>query len=291
MNHTQPQENNDRPESVSHRVLDAIETKKLKPKPRWEFLLKRSVLWGAGAVSIVVGGLAVGAAIFALEHSGFKYRAATHASLFSFIMTTLPYLWIIMLAAFSGIAYYNIRHTEGGYRYPLVAIVSLSVLGSIALGTISYAAGFGEWLDEHAPVFAPFYHPVFEIQEELWGHPEEGRLVGTVTDFSEEDGVLTVEAFDGTMWRVLTDDLREPDLEALKNFETVRIVGVPTTTLGVLHACFVLPWEFVDTLPRPDARVRFDTLFDVMDEREPRDERSTECKDVRPYQALIKLQR
>lgn len=278
-------------ESVSKRVLEAIEEKKITPTARWKFLLRRSVLWGTGALAVIVGAVAVAAALYSLEHSGFRYYAVTHTSLASFLISTLPYVWIIALAAFSWIAYYNIRHTEGGYRYPFAIIISLSVLGSVGLGTLLYADGLGRVIDERAGNFAPFYTPTVMVQKELWHHPEDGRLAGEVVSFSEEEGVLVVRTFDGILWRVLTEDLREPDIEALKAFEAVRVVGVPTTSAETLHACFILPWEFIDMPPHPEPRKLFEEFLESKGERMSEFERSSECKGVRPYQAIIRIQK
>ena len=55
--------------SISKKILQKIRKEQIKPKPKWEFLLKNYVFWGAFILSIIVGGLASSVAIFRLVNN------------------------------------------------------------------------------------------------------------------------------------------------------------------------------------------------------------------------------
>jgi hypothetical protein len=46
------------------KLLEKIKEEKIAPKPRWTFLLKESVVWGAGSLALIVGGLVTAVVIY-----------------------------------------------------------------------------------------------------------------------------------------------------------------------------------------------------------------------------------
>lgn len=262
-------------------VLARIEREKVVPRPRLTFLLRDSVVWGLWGLSVAVGAAAVAAALFAFANAGFSYHAATHDSLFEFLVDVLPWVWLLALAAFVALSYYNFRHTRRGYRHSLLAVLGGSVAASVLLGGVLYATGLGETFEERLGRHLPFGQPVFMRQQAFWNNPERGLLAGEVVRVDVAQGEFTLAVFNDGEWVVRTEDLHEPDLKALASFPRVRVAGVLVEE-KVFHGCMVFPWRedeesgIVRPTPPPPER----TIADV---------RSTLCKDVRPYRALIKL--
>ena len=273
--------------NLSLKVLDRIEESQVTPTPKWHFLLQNNVFWGAWVVSVLIGAASIAATLFTFSNAGWALYTATHNSLLELIVEVLPYLWVLVLVAVVAIAYYNVRHTQRGYRYPLWAIIGASITASLVGGIVLHGFGLGQDIDERAGKHIPLYRPALAQQQELWNNPTRGLLAGEVSSVTD-DGNFVLTTFDDEEWTVDGEDLREHDLEALEG-GTVRVVGLPTRAEGkVLHACFVIPWEVHggrEHKPMPVKRIAAEVR-----ERNIRGERSNECKGVRPYDTLQKLQ-
>lgn len=289
-------------QSFAAKVLDRIEEEKVIPRARWHFLLRNVVLWSLWIASVVVGAMAVAAAIFFVMNFQWRLYMATHESLSSFVVASLPYAWIVTLILFTLLAYENIRHTKRGYRYPLWVIVALNITGSALGGVVLYAVGGGQFVDETIGGRIPMHRPFFAMEKERWMQPERGLLAGAVEGVHDEQGTLTLRAFDATEWTIETASLHDIDWKVINDFSEVRIVGVPvatTTSDGsherLLHACFVLPWEVHGRMgPVPPPPVGFGErprggMKRMIAERNEGEERSNECKDVRLYETLQAL--
>ncbi len=186
------------------RLLDKMKAENLSPKPRWRFLLKNYVVWISGALALLIGAAAVSVIAFLGRYHDWRLYAAAKASAWEIIILALPYFWLIFLAIFVFIVYYNFKHTRGGYRYPLAVIVSGSILASLLLGLFFFRLGLGRAIDDLLGARAPFYREVINPQMGFWLNPEDGRLVGIVQAQSEE-GTLAVADPEGNIWEVELD--------------------------------------------------------------------------------------
>jgi hypothetical protein len=282
-------------EPVAMRVLDRITREQLRPLPRSRFIIQNVGLWVFGALSILFGAIAAAAGLFAFANAGWRYYVATHDNLFTFIIQTAPFLWLITLAVFAVIGYELFRHTQGGYRYRFSVVVVASVVASFALGGALYAFGLGEIIEETIGAHVPFYQPAIMAEQALWDHPERGLLAGRVVSLAPDFSSFTLLSFDGSLWSVDGDDLRHMDEETIARGGLVRIVGVPlasttattTSAEGPFHACFVFPWEVYGAFTATHTSMPFTHL---PNERNVSAERSEECKGVRPYAPLRALE-
>jgi len=267
-------------EPLSERILARIERERLRPRPRWEFILKNIIFWGLGGLAIVFGAAAVSAGIFEAANADWQFWEATHATFFDFVLSVAPILWGIALLLFIAVGYYNIRRTKTGYRYPLSILALGAVLTSGGLGLGLYAGGVGRAVEEGIGSVAPFYHPILLEERAWWQEPARGALAGTVVSVASGTNAFILQDFSGALWQVDGDDLRTPDIAMLLPGALVRVVGVPAaTTTAIFHACFVFPWG------APGSFV----LIASSSERTPPLARSEECKGIRPYGALKAL--
>lgn len=278
-------------DSLMERVLHRIDTEDLSPKAKWVFMVRNGGFWVLGVVSIVVGALAFSAALFEIENADWLLFPATHSNFLSFFLETAPFWWAFVLLLFVGLGYENIRHTKRGYRYPLSLIVAGAILTSVTIGTVLYAAGLGERVEEGFGDHPPFYRPIIMVERSGWEHPENGVLGGTVLSASSTLATFTLQDFSGVVWTVDDDDLGPPDLTAVARGGEVRVVGVPMTgSTTTFHACFVFPWQphgtFISTSEPPPT-----AFFASTSEINAAPERSEECRDIRPYEALHDLPR
>lgn len=234
--------------TLAHDVLAHIEEEHIAPKPRWHFLIKDYVVWATGIASLVVGSVAVSVIIFAAVNSDFAYRHLLSRGPFEHIVQLLPVLWIVLLAVFVALAYYNFKHTKHGYRHRLIAVVSTSILISIAAGTGLYAAGASQIADYAVSRALPF-HPAFdEKRQALWVQPERGLLAGYVVSI-EDSGDLAFEDFEGKNWNISTEDLNEREKGLFAHIDTVSIIGEQISD-DEFRACLVRPWMIKGESPQ-----------------------------------------
>ncbi len=274
------------------RVLNRIKIEGVHPRPRWEFLLKNYLFWAVGALAVALGAVAFSAALFEIENTTWRLYLVTHSDLFSFMLSVVPFLWILALAVFVLIGYFNIRHTKRGYRYPLSLIAIGAVLTSVTLGGALYAGGYGGQIEESIGSFPPFYRPILEQERNWWLNPTKGLLGGVVVSAASSSPLgFVLKDFSGHLWKIDASDLRGIDLTVLARGGMVRIVGVPiagaSASSTIFHACFVFPWRVfglgAPALTPPIA------IFSSSTERILSIARNSECRGIRPYKQLRTL--
>ena len=278
--------NNREDDGLAKRVLERIDSERLAPRPRWEFIAKSYFFWTLGALAVVLGALAVAATLFEITNVDWRLSVATHSSPLSFFLATAPFFWVIALALFILIGYVNVRRTNHGYRYSLTIIALGAVLTSLALGSGLYTAGLGRAIEEVIGDHPPFYRPILFAERSWWLAPEKGLLGGQIVSATPGDAFFVIHDFTGRTWEVDGSDLHTPDLETIARGGIVRIVGLPVSaTSSAFHACFVFPWEthgdlHNGQLPPPTTATPPDKGMAATSTQ------SDLCKDIHPYQQL-----
>jgi len=246
MTHKQPQQNTPQAESsLPSVVLGRIEKESLSPRARWQFLAIDCVIWGAWLVTVVLGAMSVAVLLYMGGYAWFALYEATHPNSWTFFFDILPYIWISMFVCMGILAYFNMRHTKRGYKYPLwwmvVSSVVLSVIGGIAL----HMLGIGYMIDTQMDKTMPNYVSLEHSEAQVWQHPAEGRLLGVFSTMDEKDELYVFTDTNTQQWSIQTIELRVADRELLSSGSTVRVLGTITDEVqGLFHACGVFPWMF-----------------------------------------------
>ena len=243
---------------LANAVLDRIEKDRIAPTPQWQFLFHESFMWGLWVASVLIGAVAVSVMIFVSLSAGYSFYEATHESELSFFIEVLPYIWILTFVAMIGLAYFNIRHTKKGYRYPLWQLVISSLLLSLFGGALLHNAGLGYLIDNEISQNAPMFRSLSRIEAQMWQAPEKGRMLGVL---ETEGGVFT--AVDGTEWKIDTTELMARDLELLQSGEQVRVIGmIATSAEPYFYGCAVVPWMFEKPMPISELRAERDIFME-----------------------------
>lgn len=214
--------------NLSKKVLDEIKKKAIHPKPKWEFLLKDYVFWGAYVVLILVGSLAASVTIFRIFTNEWAFYRHFDDNLLVFTFRTLPYFWCLLLVIFVFIAYYNFQHTKRGYKYSFPLILGSSFVISVVLGAAFFGIGIAEELEDKALHNLPLYEDfAFRPQLERWSNAEKGVLGGEILSISENDS-LNLENFQGEEWKILIEKVEDEEKKSLNTGMIIRIIGNKT---------------------------------------------------------------
>lgn len=186
---------------ISREAFDEIKEKHIKPKPKWEFILKEYVIWIFAGASFLVGSLAVAVIIHMIRNNDWDLYERVSGNLPSFIFATLPYFWLLLLSAFIALAYYNFKHTKSGYRFSLRLLVAGSILASVFLGVFFYNFGLGWTIDKAFSARLPFYDRLIFHRRMIWDNPERGMMAGrVVSDLGGGD--FRLRDLDDKIWMI-----------------------------------------------------------------------------------------
>lgn len=210
--------------TISQEVLEKIQAGKITPKPKWQFLLKDSVVWGAGFTCVLVGALSTAVIIHMVTTSDFDLYASSNGSLPAYIFASMPYFWLVILALFILLAQYNVKHTKGGYRYSLPTIILAVIGASVVFGAAFHFMKIGRAIDYAFEEKVPYYAEVFAPRHKPWSHPEQGTLTGRIIDI-ENNTTIEIVDVNGEQWIIITEYAERVDYDQLREDRVVRAVG------------------------------------------------------------------
>lgn len=250
-------------EKFSDKIISKIEEKKLKPKPRWEFVFKNYFLWIIGSLSLFFGALSFSLIIYLFNSSGEIFSDRFGASFWEVFLTVVPIFWLIFLALFVFLFYLNLKKTKKAYRHSPLLIIVVGLIASLALGASFYMLGFGKKLDNilgknmNPFVYGHFMNP----QLEFWSDPESGRLAGIVSEIGDSKNLFLVDK-DSNEWLIYYD---EAEFRHIVNIEK----GLPIRCFGEIiednqfKALRIMPMHSAnDFFERPGIRKQLeDPLF------------------------------
>jgi len=231
-------------EKLCDKVLCEIKEGKIKPKPRWQFLLEDYFIWLFFLISLFLGALAFCATLHILFSNDWDLYLYLHTTLAGHIFASIPYVWLALLALFIGVAQYNFKHTKSGYRRETYVIIGLSVAGSLILGAFLHTLGAGEKIENAFAANVPHYEKFSFSNErkDIWSRPEIGLLGGKIIFVIDENN-FELKDFDGRGWRVEENkETVERGPFEIKAGEMVKIIGLKKKDF-VFWAREIRPWR------------------------------------------------
>jgi len=188
--------------NISDQVFKQIKENKIKPKPRWYFLTKNYFIWSMFGISIILGSFAFSMILFIIKQLDWDIYHYIGDSFLKTVFISLPYLWLIFLILFIGVAYYNFIHTKRGYRFRFVSILLISLIFSILLGTVLYSNGLSKNLENIFSEKIPYYNRLVYTCEKQWMQPERGLLAGTIIETGLPDNNFILMDLDNNRWKI-----------------------------------------------------------------------------------------
>lgn len=212
--------------SLSQEIIGKIKHDHIAPVPRWHFLLKSYAYWLFLGMSIILGSLSFSVIVHILRTGDLGMLKHLQGNIFTSSVMLLPYFWFFSLCVCELVAYYNWKHTRGGYRFRRRWIMFSSVAASVLFGSGLYAMGMGEAIDETMARSIPFYdQSKHSARRQIWMQPERGLLVGKIIQVGPQEGVILIEDEGGNSWMVKKSVTPLPPPVGIKKGKVVKIVG------------------------------------------------------------------
>lgn len=206
-------------------TLKKIETQHIAPEPRWRCSIRKYGLWMIFWVVLILGAISFSVAFDNSSNLDWDLYQFMHQSQLAYFLSVVPYFWIILIAIFSIVAFFEIRRTETGYRYSWLKIFMITFGGILMLWVFMFFLGFGGKFNSLLKDEVPFYgrHMVV-TKESQWMQPAKGFLAGTIISASEKK--LEINDLDGNDWNIDIDDktLIKPSVDIYPE-ETIKIIG------------------------------------------------------------------
>ena len=209
---------------LSHKII----SEHITPRSKFMTILIQILLWIPWLFVTLIGIVGVAGIIFTVAYSGWKYYGAIGIPPFLYAMQTVSVVWIMCLALFSAIAIKAFRITKKGYRVSPFTIITLSLVVSIAGGSLMYIG------DRIVAQNQYFRRPIQAKQQQLWANPYKGRMVGTLI---WQENAFVFEDTTGFVWKL---DVTEVLNDTYQHGSTVRAVGIPLND-ETFKVCVFLP--------------------------------------------------
>ena len=152
---------------LSDNILNELQTRKVTPRPRWHFLLKRSVFWTLGICSTLVGGAAFAVGIFVFVDNSEVGPVAIEQSGIGDLAQNIPFIWLLVLALFTTSAYVGFRNTRVGYRYATAKVIVAAIIASAVLGLVLDEFDFGQKTHEFLLTHIGFYDSLIHSRDDI----------------------------------------------------------------------------------------------------------------------------
>jgi hypothetical protein len=226
--------------NICQETFEKIKASHIKPKPRWEFLLKNYIFWSMFILSLIIGALAVSVIIFMAQNDDWDLYEKLSGGLLNFVFATLPYFWLIVMIAFIAIADYYFHHTRTGYRYNLLLIIVISIGSSAMLGAIAHSVGLGKIIVDTMSVKIPIYENLNFNRAKMWIQPENGLLAGTIINLLNDEN-FGLDDFTSHSWIIFAHNAKLKDRAKIEIGENIKLIGELLDD-GGFRAIEIRPW-------------------------------------------------
>ncbi|MFC1598941.1 hypothetical protein ACFL2U_02975 [Patescibacteria group bacterium] len=242
-------------QEISQKILQTIKSKKIEPKPKCYFIAYNVIIWFLSMLGLLIGSLSFAVILYIIINNDWDVYKNINDSFWKFLLLTLPYLWLILLAIFIGFAYYNFKLTKKGYKFPFIIIIISYILISIIIGSILYSFGVGQAIDQALTEKTPLYTKMFNNRHNLWTQPEQGRLAGIIIEIKDQN-IFLLNDLTKKEWQVISVQPLKPQF---KPGIKIRVIGQQTepTTFKAIQ---IIP--FKPQLPKLLQQKRINLYFE-----------------------------
>lgn len=147
---------------IKEKILSAIETGKVKMRPRWHFVLQTILIIVGIALILFALLFLISFIIFSLRHSGVWFAPAFGSRGLGVFLTSLPWILIVLTVLFVIILEILVKKYSFAYRQPLLysalGLILIVTIGGIAVAQTPLHGGLmRQTIENHVPLAEPFY--------------------------------------------------------------------------------------------------------------------------------------
>jgi glucan phosphoethanolaminetransferase (alkaline phosphatase superfamily) len=153
--------------NTTEKILAAIETRQVTPRPKWYFVLRHSILWLPGVVTTLLGAYTMAGLLYVILHNPWQHQGIDHYARPIFITAAIPLVWVISFCLFCLVTILLLRRTHTGYKHTAVQLLLVSVASSIIIGILFYALT-QDALDNHMDTY--YRYPTQHQQDYFGGY-------------------------------------------------------------------------------------------------------------------------
>lgn len=186
---------------LSKNTLQIIERNNINPYPKSYFFFKRSVIRTLFFISVMLGSVASGVALYQLKQTDWELLRYFSNDLFRYLFIAIPYFWIFFLSGFTGFIYYYFRRLGKGYRYNSIVVILSSVILSVTGGLILNESVIPIRLESLMEQHFAFYESSEKRKQEVWSSPGDGLLAGIIEKNIPKEQIMLTD-FNGTTWTI-----------------------------------------------------------------------------------------
>lgn len=221
-------------------TLNRIRSEHIAPEPRWKFLLRKFGIWAFVISIIVLVALATSVVYYLLSQLDWDLYGFMHQNAFFYVLSMLPYFWLILSGTLVVAAFLGMRETEGGYRLSGFKIVSVIIAGVFVIGFLLTSAGLGNRLNGMMMRGVPFYAQNIETREKQWMRPEQGFLAGTISGVHGNE--LELVDLNGEKWIIGINEktFMRPMVDVSVG-QMIKIIGMKKSKV-IFIASEIRPW-------------------------------------------------
>jgi hypothetical protein len=228
-------------DNLTKKIINQIQTEEIKPIPKQVFLLRNIGFWLLSVLSVGLGSISTSLLMYNVANKDWDIYSHLSESLFGFIISSLPYLWIILVIISLTIAILNFEHSKNGYKYSPLKITITSILLALILGFSGYSLGFGGKIDTYLGSKFTSYHSVEAEKETVWSQPEKGLFSGRIQAVDPEKKIFTLADFQGRIWTVDYSNAFIRGKIDIQVDSEVKIIGEKDE--AVINASDIRPWR------------------------------------------------
>ncbi|MEI8143650.1 MAG: hypothetical protein WCG48_03490 [Candidatus Berkelbacteria bacterium] len=214
--------------NLTNKIIKRIQAEEIRPIPRHIFLIRNIGLWALSILSVGVGSISISLLIYNVANKDWDVYSHLGESMFGFLVSSLPYLWIILIIISLAIAVLNFEHSKNGYKYSPLKITIASILLTLIFGSSGYALGVGEKIDSYFGSKFTSYQSVEAEKKIVWNQPENGLFSGTIKTVDRDKKTFILDDFQGKQWTVnYADATIRGKITITENID-IKIVGQKT---------------------------------------------------------------
>lgn len=229
--------------TTAWRVLERIDKEVIIPTPRWQFSLSEGAIWVLWAGTVFFGAVALAVTAYVTMSATYALYEATHENFVTFLVESMPYVWLMLFLLLTYLAVFEIKKTKRGYRYNTFLILGSSLFGTLLGAIFFHSLGMGYLVDKTLGQQLSMYMSMEKMEQKMWQMPQAGRLIGQVelsNSRRKADIVINFKDGAGVLWRLSDNELNERERTLLLSGALVRMLGTTTSEFS-FHACGVFP--------------------------------------------------